>query len=188
MSESSSEEEPGQNDTSRSAAPTGEPPSSSQGKGARRRQGAVLLRPIASRSSSVLRDQESDRALRRRVVSGLPKARRYVDPNQIEICLPSDFVSEPALSSIASEQVLTGDNAGRQRNAVVRTPGRTAAAVQSAASPNPVSILGSGPVALYPIEITAIDRWILDRRKSTLAGFVHPPKACNRALARSGSR
>ena len=54
------------------------------------------LRPIATRTAIVPRDAEAEKALRRRVTQGLPKARRHFDPNRIEITLPPEFSSAVA--------------------------------------------------------------------------------------------
>jgi hypothetical protein len=120
-------------------------------------------RPLASRAADVPPDPEAEKALRRSLIAGLPKARRHHDPNQIEICLPPGFLArtEP-----------TGESPPpRVPPAVHESHVPITAALRHNSFPllNPVTILGAGrinPFAKYPIEITAIDQYILDQCKS----------------------
>lgn len=108
------------------------------------------------------RDLDAEKALRRKITQGLPKARRHFDPNRIEICLPADFAPNATASLQPSRHFLgaPGESSGHvDRLARLSTNNQLP-------YPGPTTILGAGrvdPFAVYPIRMTRDVHSILDQ-------------------------
>ncbi|KAL2070217.1 hypothetical protein VTL71DRAFT_13243 [Oculimacula yallundae] len=133
----------------------------------------VTLRPAPAAPT---RSRESEKEIRKRLMQDLPKARRLIIRNRIELTLPADF-NNPSNKSLATTHTQSLDRDYVGLNAVidislVRTTGSEQAtnfAVAEAgrqALPSPQTILGAGrvdPFGNYPIPISINERWLLDQ-------------------------
>lgn len=131
----------GSGSTPRSAAgPLSNPP---RRRGTSRRLRGVhgVPRPVALRSAGAPRDPEAEEALRRSLVRGLPKARRYHDPNRIEISLPPSFFPERGQAPIGLE--LTRLDQDDTHGGDMQQEGRGHIS-HVMHPPNPAAVLGAG--------------------------------------------
>lgn len=146
-------------------------------------------RPIAMRNASVSRDSDADKALRRRISLGLPKVRRYIDPNQIEICIPPGFLPasppqirsadrthslcnlniNPEVTGLAPGSSDYGSSSHSARARAVERDHDSALALARLVQLSPVTILATGrvdPLTNFPIKISKRDQWLIDQSKS----------------------
>jgi len=146
-------------------------------------------RPLAMRNAGVSRDPDADKAIRRRISLGLPKARRYFDPNQIEICIPPGFLptSSPQIRSADPTHALcnhninpevtgltpeSSDNGPSSHSAcaqVLEEDNDSALALARLIQLSPITKLATGrvdPWTSFPIKLSETDQWLIDQSKS----------------------
>ncbi|KAH7306113.1 hypothetical protein BKA65DRAFT_601851 [Rhexocercosporidium sp. MPI-PUGE-AT-0058] len=164
---------------------TGLPESSSRTLASKRRL-------LASPGSEYLQDAETQNAIRRRIVEGLPRSKRPYDPNRIELFLPADFMSTspssngPITPDMASSSTnLSGTGFTQLHGSVHNLPPATLSTPLANSSsqypqdasaldpfPNnfdpisPITPLGAGridPFANYPIKMNKGELWLIDQ-------------------------
>ncbi|KAG4429803.1 hypothetical protein IFR05_014714 [Cadophora sp. M221] len=131
---------------------------------------------IQSRPAGAPRTADAEKALRRQVVQGLPKGRRPVIRNRIELFFPSDVVQFSASVVSNLEAVQDSDDASGSGRVVKRGFDRLAGERISREDEDrdecwanitgdPVAVLGAGrvdPFGNYPIRISPTEQWLLD--------------------------
>lgn len=123
------------------------------------------LRPLLAREPLQAKDPEIERALRQQITQGLPKARRYFDPNRIEIHIPP--VYDAAEIRAESGSVSSSFERGALEVSLAKPNDVILAARHNYTRlPNPTSLLGAGridPLTRYPIKVDYHDQHILDQ-------------------------
>jgi len=132
------------------------------------------------RPAGALPTIDAEKAIRRQVVQGLPKGRRPVIRNRIELFLPDNIghISQsrefPA-RSVNSEEVTDADHSAYTEQGNTSTTASTISISEDVSdrddfwwvlpATSPVTILGAGrvdPFGNYPIRITKTVQWLLD--------------------------
>ena len=177
--------------SSKSSQTTNRGPASNRDAGARvpgqPRMGPQALRPrpVTLRPAAATGNQESEKEVRKRLMQGIPKARRWVIRNRIELTLPPEFSqATPSIQKEASP-VQTKDR--EEADGVVTQslgsnprvpPGSeneigfptTLTHFNTPMIPHPRNILGAGrvdPFGNYPIRMSYDERCLLDQGEST---------------------
>ncbi|KAK0104801.1 hypothetical protein ONS95_005069 [Cadophora gregata] len=162
-------------------------PASDAGAGGRLpdqpRMGPPNLRPkpVALRPATVTGSQESEKEIRKRLMQGIPKARRWVIKNRIELTLPPEFSQPPGSKQEESATVQTHEIEGVERlvtqslESGLKVPPNlenTIGFPLVQRLPNvptithPRTILGAGrvdPFGNYPIQLSYDERHLLDQ-------------------------
>jgi len=141
------------------------------------------------RSAGVSRDPAADKAMRRRISLGLPKARRYFDPNQIEICIPPDFLptfspqirsantthsvcnlnTNPEVTGLTTESLDNGPSSHSVCAQALEEDNDGALALARLIQLSPITILATSrvdPLMSFPIKLNKTDQWLIDQSKS----------------------
>ncbi|KAG4434221.1 hypothetical protein IFR05_010291 [Cadophora sp. M221] len=138
-------------------------------------------KPVALRPAPATGSQESEKEIRKRLMQGIPKARRWVIRNRIELTLPPEFsqppsTNEKALATTHAPEIGGFDGVPRESSgggfecapSSEHAVGFEAAEAGSmtVALPSPLTILGAGrvdPFGNYPIRMSYDEKRILDQ-------------------------
>ncbi|KAH7377943.1 hypothetical protein BKA64DRAFT_687582 [Cadophora sp. MPI-SDFR-AT-0126] len=132
--------------------------------------------PLELRPAGALPTKDAEKAMRRQVAQGLPKGRRPVIRNRVELLLPSELLQVSPLDDFQSLRI-PASRAGRTTWVPDAAGVRPVDASISEedfdsddlwyfpTSISPVTVLGAGrvdPFGNYPIKITQTEQWLLD--------------------------
>jgi len=145
------------------------------------------------RPAGALPTIDAEKAIRRQVVQGLPKGRRPVIRNRIELFLPDNIghISQsrefPA-RSVNSEEVTDADPSAYTEQGNTSTTASTISISEDVSdrddfwwvlpATSPVTILGAGrvdPFGNYPIRITKTVQWLLDEGTAQISPYIRLP-------------
>ncbi|KAH7403648.1 hypothetical protein BKA64DRAFT_669617 [Cadophora sp. MPI-SDFR-AT-0126] len=147
------------------------------------RRGPPSLRPkpAALRPAATTGPQESEKEVRKRLMQGIPKARRWVIRNRIELTLPPEF-SQPPISDKSDIAPVRMPEIGRQGGRVIQSLGGSLVVPPKSENaigfplaqnypitpiiPHPRTVLGAGrvdPFPSYPIRVSYDAKYLLDQ-------------------------
>ncbi|KAH8591156.1 hypothetical protein B0O99DRAFT_633264 [Bisporella sp. PMI_857] len=118
--------------------------------------------------AGALSSGENEILIRKRLRQHLPKARRPVVRNRIELCLPANFTEGPGdyhTSDLTQNHYWTGSHRQEDRGKQLE-PHTPNSRMPYVSLPNPMTVLDtsrSDPFTQYPIPMTSRERWLLDQ-------------------------